>query len=248
MLLLPVLSHQGEFIDASLLENHYMQSENYKMLRSRMKTLAKDKAASAPRNPLLVRSLPNADTEKNSLSMQDPEAVGIQMELEADHKANLQKARRPLPKLILACISAGREVIRRPSLQDFLDSLFKRRILLQRGYQALVNRFELIIGSVVLHIILGLLFAWINKNITPASNIAYFGISAMFLIMANVQFIFFVYTNHHVSLDSSLVSMYCTLPLCADLCEVYLHSTLIFSIHLHEPFSEVFHNFAHRSS
>lgn len=179
-----------------------MQSENYKMLRSRMKALTKDKdraSSSAPRNPLLVRSLPNADTDKASLSIQDADNLGIQMELEADHKANLQKTRRPLPKLALACISAAREVFKKPRLQDFLDSLFKRRILLQRAYQALINRFELIIGSVVLHIILGLLFAWINKNITPASNIAYFGISAMFLIMANVQFIFFVYTNHHVS-------------------------------------------------
>jgi hypothetical protein len=198
-LLFDVSPSQGEFIDASLLENHYMQSENYKMLRSRMKAVTKDKAAHAPRNPLLVRNLPNADADKNSLSMQDPESVGIQMELEADHKANLQKTRRPLPTLVLATISALREVFKRPRLQDFLDSLFKRRILLQRSYQALINRFELIVGSVVLHIILGLLFAWINKNITPASNIAYFGISAMFLIMANVQFIFFIYNNHHVS-------------------------------------------------
>lgn len=196
-----------------------MQSENYKMLRSRMKALdrQKDRASGASagltlgagagtglgiggRNPMLMRgSAMNADTEKNSLSMQDPENIGIQMELELDHKANLQKASRPLPKLILAIISALREVFKKPRLQDFLDSLFKRRILLHRAYRALISRFELIIGSVVLHIILGLLFAWINKNITPASNIAYFGISAMFLIMANVQFIFFVYNNHHVS-------------------------------------------------
>jgi hypothetical protein len=196
-----------------------MQSENYKMLRSRMKALTKEKdggraSNSAPRNPLLVRSLPNADTDKASLSIQDADNIGIQMELEADHKANLQKARRPLPKLVLACISAAREVFKKPRLQDFLDSLFKRRILLQRAYQALINRFELIIGSVVLHIILGLLFAWINKNITPASNIAYFGISAMFLIMANVQFIFFVYTNHHVSSAQYSVAWLCGVHLC----------------------------------
>lgn len=200
-LFVPVIITQGEFIDASLLENYYMQSENYKLLRSRMKALdrksEKDKAA--PRNPLLMRNLPNADVDKNSLSMQDPESTGLQLELEADHIANLQKTRRPLPTLILACISAGREVFKRPRLQDFLDSVFKRRILLHRAYQALINRYELLIGSVVLHIILGLLFAWINKNISPASNIAYFGISAMFLVMANVQFIFFVYNNHHVS-------------------------------------------------
>lgn len=182
-----------------------MQSEIYKMLRSRMKALAsktgtrRSSLSSAPRNPLLMQNLPGADTDKNSLSLQEPDNIGIQLDVEADHKANLQEARRPLPTLILACISAIREVFKKPRLQDFLDSLFRRRILLYRAYRALMSRFELLIGSVVLHIILGLLFAWINKNITPASNIAYFGISAMFLIMANVQFIFFVHTNHHVS-------------------------------------------------
>lgn len=198
---------KGEFIDAALLENYYMQSEIYKLLRSRMKALTKDKEGSRAsgsmfRNPMLGRSSvsgSNPNTDKNSLSMQDPESIGTQMELDVDHKANLQNAKRPLPTLALACISAGREVFKKPRLQDFLDSLFKRRILLQRACQALLNRFELIIGSFVLHVILGLMFAWINKNISPASNIAYFGISAMFLIMANVQFIFFVYTNHHVS-------------------------------------------------
>lgn len=188
-----------------------MQSENYKMLRSRMKALMgkdRDSSMKAPRNPLLRGSMTgasaaavvntNVNTDKNSLSMQDPENIGIQMELEADHKAN-QRATRPVPKLLLACISAAREVFKKPRLQDFLDSLFKRRILLHRGYCALTNRFELIIGSVVLHIILALLFAWINQHISPASVIAYWGISAMFLVMANVQFIFFVYNNHHVS-------------------------------------------------
>lgn len=105
---------------------------------------------------------------------------------------------RPVPKLILACTSAYHEVFKKPRFQDFLDSLFKRRILLERGFRALGSRFELILGSLVLHVILALLFAWINETITPGSVLAYFGIAAMFLIMANVQFIFFVHTNHQV--------------------------------------------------
>lgn len=182
-----------------------MSSENYKMLRSRMKALlAKGKSGSSrSSNPMFSgrRSsliAAGADTDKNSISMQDGDSLALQLDHDLDHKANLENV-RPTPTLLLACYSAGREVFKRPRLQDFFDSLFKRRILLERGFRAITNRFELILGSMVLHIILALLFAWINKNITPGSVLAYFGIAAMFLIMANVQFIFFVHTNHHVS-------------------------------------------------
>ena len=170
----------------------------------------------AARNPMFGRAsggMPNADVDKNNLSMQDADNLPMQLEMDPDHKANLEKVQRPLPKLALAVISALREVFKRPRLQDFLDSIFKRQILLHRACCAILRRFELIVGSMVLHIILALLFAWINKNINAASNIAYFGMSAMFLIMANVQFIFFIYTNHHVSAVCVLV---CILDLNID--------------------------------
>ena len=190
---------QGEFIDASLLENHYMQSENYKMLRSRMKAIAKDEGGSnksSMRNPML-KGMANPNVDKGSLSAQEPDA--LQMDVDVDHKANLDKVGKSLPKVVLALISAYNEIFKRPKLQDFYDSLFKRRILLHRACQSLIRRYELILGSTILHIILALLFAWINYTITPGSNIAFFGIAAMFLIMANVEFIFYIYTSHHVS-------------------------------------------------
>ena len=144
-------------------------------------------------------------------------------------QANLEDI-RPVPKLILACTSAYREIFKKPRLQDFLDSLFKRRILLERGFRALGNRFELILGSLVLHIILALLFAWINETISPGSVLAYFGIAAMFLIMANVQFIFFVHTNHHVSIYSYLLLFLSHLFTCNNASVVCMHCRFHFSL------------------
>jgi len=196
---------KGEFIDSSLLENFYMQSENYKLLRSRMKAVMEKAAArmdSDSSNPMLAGmiSAASVDVETNSLSMQEDnkENMSFQVEVEADHKANLQDVKKPLPLPALAALSAWREMFKTPRFSDFTNSLFKRRILLHRACWALLRRFELILGSCVLHILLGLLFAWINEKTSAPSVIAYFGIGAMFLIMANVQIIFFVYTNHMV--------------------------------------------------
>jgi hypothetical protein len=221
-----------------------MQSENYKLLKSRMKVINRERDSTSGvgaspkfsmRNPMIGGPASpvvagNADLDKSSLSAQDPNTLAMQLEMESDHKSILDRVRTPLPKIALAVISAVREIFKKPRLQDFIDSLFKRRILLHRACLALVRRFELIIGSVVLHIILGLLFAWINKSITPASAIAYFGISAMFLIMANVQFIFFVYTNHHVSLFLFAFQFFkkvCTCVFLVYLCSHRCASTLL---------------------
>ena len=87
-----------------------MCSENYKMLRSRMKALlGKEKSQ---RNPMLagrrssLLASNGVDTDKNSISMQDNESLAMQLDVDADHKANLKDI-KPVPKLLLACASAG---------------------------------------------------------------------------------------------------------------------------------------------
>lgn len=75
-----------------------MQSENYKMLRSRMKALMDKKKGNSQggqRNPMLAgrRSslLANngVDMDKNSISMQDNESLAMQLDIEADHKVGM---------------------------------------------------------------------------------------------------------------------------------------------------------------
>mmetsp|Transcript_15971 Transcript_15971/g.35360 ORF Transcript_15971/g.35360 Transcript_15971/m.35360 type:complete len:498 (-) Transcript_15971:226-1719(-) len=197
-----ISDNKGEFIDCSLLENHYMQSENYRTLRSRLRALNEGKSkavgAGGNLNPMVDGMELNKFSQERELSEIDDFD---------DHKANLE-ASRPLPRLILAAVEAARMLCKKPRWADFTDSLFKRRILLHRAFRALGQRYELILGSVVLHVLLALLFAWINETITPPTVIAYFGIAAMFLIMANVQFIFFVYTSHMVLLKEYSRGLY----------------------------------------
>jgi hypothetical protein len=105
---------------------------------------------------------------------------------------------KPKAKFFLAIWSAMKKIFQRPSYADFASSIFKRRILFHRAALSLYRRYELIVGSCVLHIIIALLFGWVNLNVTPASVIAYLGVGGLFLILANAQFIFYMFTMHHV--------------------------------------------------
>ena len=189
-------TQQGEIIDAALLENYYGQSENYKRLESRMKNLQERAAARVDqmRNPMLAYaasppSTPSTigstigagDLDKSTVSMgsmteQPPPSFELEVTAGGGVSRGLRGFQRPTPVLFLAIRAAFDFIFKRPSWKDFSDSLFKRQILLHRACLALYRRFELILGSLILHILLGLLFAWVNKDVPPASVIAFLGI------------------------------------------------------------------------
>lgn len=201
---------QGEFIDASLLENFYLESENHKRLLSRMKaiqTTATARTEGGARNPMLAfAAAPTAPAspmrgEPSTASAMSTDKPQHSFELESEVGDSKPRSivHKPLPKVILAVGAALRFMFKFPKLEDFTNSLFKRQILFHRASCALLGRYELIMGSIVLHALLALLFAWVNETITPASVIAYLGIGSLFLILANAQFIFYMFNNHHVS-------------------------------------------------
>jgi hypothetical protein len=188
-----------------------MQSENYKRLLSRLTNAASNASAKqdAMRNPILAYASPpptpssygGTDLDKSQMSnaSSDKPNISFEMEIEGNTKPRTDRFQRALPMVFLASYAALQMMLRSPSWSDFRTSLFKRQILLYRSFRALYGRFELILGSLILHILLGLLFAWVNETITPASVIAYFGIGCLFLMLANAQFVFYLFTNHHVS-------------------------------------------------
>ncbi len=198
-----------------------MQTENYKRIQSRWKSAAvhaatKQDAVNNPmRNFMSPPSTPgDLDMSKSSIQSAsalstDSKPVNSSFEVESvDGHSSRNAMQKPLPKTILAIKEAWAFVTKKPSLQEFLDSIFKRRILLHRATCSLLARHELIIGSAVMHILLGVLFGWVNKNVTPASVIAYLGIGAMFLLIANAQFIFYMFTNYHVFLKEHSRGLY----------------------------------------
>lgn len=209
---------QGEYIDGSLLENYYMGTENFKRIQSRWKSAVVHAATrgntdGTTNNPLRsFASPPSTPGDLNASTISTDLKPTSSFEVEQDNANNKNgHPRRPPPKTILAIKAAWAFMTKPPSFKDFTDSLFKRRILLHRASLALLARHELIIGSMVMHIILALLFGWVNKNVTPASVIAYLGIGSMFLLIANAQFIFYMFTNYHVSIVF-LISMFFFLP------------------------------------
>ncbi len=144
------------------------------------------------------------DTSKASVISTDLKSTSS-FEVEGENEtANKNVRRKPPPKTILALKAAWAFVTKPPRWSDFTDSLFKRQILLHRATASLLARHELIIGSMMMHILLAILFGWVNKNVTPASVIAYLGIATMFLLIANAQLIFYMFTNYHVSFYSHL--------------------------------------------
>lgn len=198
-----------------------MESENHKRLLSRMKaiqTTATARSEQGQRNPMLAFASPaspiRGDSEKGppsgsaagGLSTDKPQH-SFELESEMGDSKPRSIVHKPLPKIILAVGAAFKFMFKPPQVQfrDFMTSLFKRQILFHRACRALLGRYELIMGSIVLHALLALLFAWVNETITPASVIAYLGIGSLFLILANAQFIFYMFNNHHVSIFCILV-------------------------------------------
>lgn len=189
-----------------------MESENHKRLLSRMKaiqTTATARSEQGQRNPMMAFASPaspiRGDSEKGPPSgsaggmSTDKPQHSFELESEMGDAKPRSIVHKPLPKIILAVAAAFRFMFKVPKLEDFTTSLFKRQILFHRACRALLGRYELIMGSIVLHALLALLFAWVNETITPASVIAYLGIGSLFLILANAQFIFYMFNNHHVS-------------------------------------------------
>jgi hypothetical protein len=210
-----------------------MQSENYKRLQSRLKNAAAAAAArtDGSRNPMLAFASPpstpgtpgmpgtpgansaHSDLDRSAQSIaSDRPKESFELETTASAPRTAARFQRAMPMLFLAAQAALQYVCTVPKLSEVSTTFFRSRVLLHRAYCALRGRFELILGSLILHILLGLLFAWVNETITPASVIAYLGIGTLFLILANAQFVFFIFTNHHVRQTLLLVVM-CVSPL-----------------------------------
>ena len=75
--------------------------------------------------------------------------------------------------------------------------------MLQRAFLALGNRSELLIASTMLHVILACAFGWIIGDASGLPGVynvtSFLAMASMFLMLANIQFVFYVHNNHLVS-------------------------------------------------
>lgn len=105
---------------------------------------------------------------------------------------------KPYPIQVLALISLYETVTKPPSMVELRSFWFKRGILLRRAAHSVIARPSLIVGNMLLHVLLALAFAWVLETPNVNCMLAYYGIGTMFLIMANIQLIFFFHNNQMV--------------------------------------------------
>jgi len=186
---------KGEFISAEALEYYYLKSENFQSLNARLKMIHPDEEdgySGETSNPLRkVATTANPMMQKGTNGDMLDDSVDTTT-LESTSAAAVKK---PYPIQVLAVVSLYETVTKLPSLEDLQAFWFKSGIIFRRAAHSIIVRPSLIVGNVLLHVILALAFAWVLE--TPSFNtmIAYYGIGSMFLIMANIQLIFFIYNN-----------------------------------------------------
>ena len=90
-------------------------------------------------------------------------------------------------------------------LSDIRHADYKRlrklsALILSRAFFALVKREKLLIGSFILHFLLAMNFFWIMGNSSEDTNpvIGFFAVNALVLIVANVQWGFFLLKSNEV--------------------------------------------------
>jgi hypothetical protein len=205
---------KGEFIEPAILENYYLQSENYDRLN--LSFIPNAKAADTNENPMLgskyantvsrgANSTRDSDLDASNMSLSNGPNNHNSIEIGKDGSILSKKPETfPLPIIFKALYLVFLEIFTFPYgfIPTMWNFFFKAEILLVRSFFALFNRYELIASSLVSHILLGLLFGWIMGDTTSTTGIynttSFFAIGSLFLILTNVIFIFYMYNNHQV--------------------------------------------------
>lgn len=84
---------------------------------------------------------------------------------------------------------------------DFQLMFLQTEVLFQRSFFALYNRKKLVLATLILHVCIAAFLGWI---LGPSSELIYnltsfFAVSTLLLFFANMQLIYFTFTNHQVS-------------------------------------------------
>jgi ABC-type multidrug transport system ATPase subunit len=245
---------KGEFIDSSVLENHYLQSEGYLKLQQQIRAKLPKQAAynnsslSDIDNPLAKygggRGVPTqakADLDRGSLtsdSGNQNNGHSIEIEnggdpyLRESTLSALQKKPKPVflqvlqeavsetyqPHIFFMCkyfsryvyySATGNSTLAQQQLQYFSDLwnlvcglTFKGGVLFHRTCLALYRRHELVVSSQAVHIFLALMFGWIMGDSSGSDGLyntnSFFAVSSMFLMIANVVFVFYMFNSSQV--------------------------------------------------
>jgi ABC-type multidrug transport system ATPase subunit len=204
---------KGEFVDSSILEHHFKQSEAYGRLRLRLKRLevSTPVEGSTTTNPLARPS----DIEAGSISMSStPDAmVSIAAEEEDRKTSSVGGPKKPPSLALLGLFLPFKEFWTMVSSLETLETaFFKGYVLFYRSIFALSNRRQILISSNITHIGLAIMFGWIMGDSSGSEGVynttAFFAMSCMFLILTNIPIGFYMFNNHGVFLKEHARDLY----------------------------------------
>eukprot|EP01039_Chlorochromonas_danica_P008620 gene8620-9499_t len=212
---------RGDFVDPSLLENYYKQTDVYNRLYQKVKKLELENRGEASvdvTNPLARPS----DLESGSISLNNPDEAHVAVSTGDGNRGVVEnkegvivvgKPRAPLPFLVQGLMLPFQEIFTLfSSFANLETAIFKGYILFYRSFIALINRTQLLINSNVTHIGLAILFGWFMGDSSGSAGIynttAFFALSCMFLILTNIPIGFYMFNNHGVFLKEHARGLY----------------------------------------
>lgn len=131
--------------------------------------------------------------------------IGNSFEIEEEESASgcRQQASKKYPTALLAAQALCLEVVTLPSGWTPWNMFYRAQLLMYRSLLALANRYELVSSSIACHILLGCLFGWIMGDQSSTTGLynttSFYAVGSLFLLLANVIFIFYMHNNHQVS-------------------------------------------------
>lgn len=205
---------KGDFVDPSLLENYYLQSENFNRLKLRFTPRSqKGGEAAQTENPMfkygrsaapVARDSDYDNAGNGSMSSNNGAQSHNSIEIGEDVSVTKKVSRlfTTTPLVVLAINALFKETFKVPTTAMITNWFFKGEILIWRSMLSLGNRYELLASSLVAHILLGCLFGWIMGDTTGTTGIynttSFFAIGSLFLILFNLIFVFFMYNSQQV--------------------------------------------------
>lgn len=187
-----VPSKNDEHIDSTTLEAFYQETDAFKRLNMRLESSTVKEETT---NPVVATAV--IDNGKHAANLADV--------LETDMSAHLATVLSAAEERSNSSVSL---------IESFIVLLWKTRILLQRSVISLGKRFQLVLGSIVLYIILASMFGWVMGDCNNLSSggvlnlSAFLGISSVFILLTNLQIIFFIHNNIQVFFRENARQLY----------------------------------------
>lgn len=144
-------------------------------------------------NPLLKNRSSSAKMERLSIEMRPSSTYNVPQEEPVFQKWSMEKF---LIGCFAACFGTIYEII-------WLSPVLLKsrvRIMLFRAFKVLFKREKLVIGAIAVHMLIAFMFSFIGGDLSEETGnvLSMYGLGSMLMILANVQFGFFIFKNNQV--------------------------------------------------